>query len=240
MAYAAGVRIDVWSDLVCPFCHIGRRRLELALEQFEHADDVEVIWHSYELDRNAPAVDETPVIDSLVSRYGRYRDELEAQHEHMAREAADAGLTFSWRELVTGNSYDAHRLIHYARSVGMEEPVTRALMRAWYTDGAALGDHAVLQRLAVGAGLDAYAVAALLASDDFGIDVRTDEAMAAQIGISAVPTFVFDQKYAVQGAQSVPVLLGALQQVWDERDVAPTPAEDGCGACACGSGGCGR
>ncbi|MFV0461698.1 MAG: DsbA family oxidoreductase [Nostocoides sp.] len=233
------MRIDVWSDLVCPFCHIGRRRLELALAGFEHADEVSVTWHSYELDRGALPIEDQPTIDLLADKYGRSREELVAQHEHMAIEAADVGLDFNWRELVGGNSYDAHRLIHYARSIDQEEPVTERLMRAWYSHGAALGDRQVLQELAVAGGLDADAVAALLESDDFGMDVRTDEAQAAEIGISAVPTFVFDQKYAVQGAQPVPVFLAALRQVWDERTVAPTPAEDGCGACACGSGGCG-
>ena len=236
------MRIDVWSDILCPFCHLGRRHLELALEQFEHADEVGVVWHSFQLDRSAPAVDDEPALDRVAAKYGTSREQMVAQHEQMARDAAGVGLDFQWERLRGGNSYDAHRLIHLARSLGREDEVTERVMRAWYSQGAAIGDREVLVALAVEAGLEEAPVREALEGDDFGIDVRTDLALAGQIGITSVPTFVLDQKYGVSGAQPVETLLGALRQVWDLQGTEPEEAAGGgcgggcCGG-ACGSGG---
>ncbi len=256
------MRIDVWSDILCPFCHLGRRHLELALEQFEHADEVGVVWHSFQLDRSAPAVDDLPVLDRVAAKYGAGRDQMVAQHEQMALDAAAVGLDFRWERLQGGNSYDAHRVLHLARSLGREREVTERVMRAWYTEGAAIGDGEVLLALAVEGGLEASVVRETLESDDFGIDVRTDLALAGQIGITSVPTFVLDQKYGVSGAQPVEVLLGSIRQVWELQGTEPeeVAAGGGCGGgccggacgsggtaeaepaeagCACGAGGCG-
>lgn len=234
------MRIDVWSDILCPFCHLGRRHLELALEQFEHADEVGVVWHSFQLDREAPATDDAPVLDRIAEKYGASREQMVTQHERMAQDAAAVGLDFRWDLLRGGNSYDAHRLVHLARSLGREEEVTARVMRAWYTEGAAIGDHATLLRLGVEGGLEEAAVRELLETDDFGIDVRTDEALATQIGITSVPTFVLDQKYGVTGAQPVEVLLQSIRQVWDLQGTEPEmpAAGGGCGGGCCG-GACG-
>ena len=237
------MRIDVWSDILCPFCHLGRRHLELALEQFEHRDEVGVVWHSFQLDREAPAVEDGPVIDKIAAKYGAPREQMVAQHQQMAADAATVGLDFQWERLRGGNSYDAHRLIHLARELGREEQVTARLMRGWYTEGEAIGDHETLVRLATEAGLDEAVVRDLLAGDDHGIDVRTDLALAAQIGISSVPTFVLDQKYGVSGAQPVEVLLDSIRKVWDLQGTEPEPVAEaggcggGCCGGACGSGG---
>ena len=140
------MRIDVWFDLVCPFCHVGRRRLELAVEQFVAAAedgeprDVEVVWHSYQLDRSAPAVAEGSNVDRIAAKYGRSREEMVAQHEAMAADAAAVGLDFQWDKVVGGNSFDAHRVLHLARARGLEKPVTDRVMQGWYTEGASLGD----------------------------------------------------------------------------------------------------
>jgi len=237
------VRIDVWSDILCPFCHLGRRHLELALEQFEHGDEVGVVWHSFQLDRNAPAVDDTPAVDRVAEKYGVPREQMVAQHERMAADAAASGLDFQWQTLRGGNSYDAHRLIHLARALGREDEVTERVMRAWYTEGEAIGDPETLVRLGVEAGLGEAVVRDLLDGDDHGIDVRTDLALASQIGITSVPTFVLDQKYGVSGAQPVEVMLNAIRQVWDLQGTEPEPVASGggcgggcCGG-ACGSGG---
>ncbi len=240
MTYPAGVRIDVWSDLVCPFCHLGRRHLELALEEFEHADEVGVVWHSFELDRGALPVDDSPHLDRIAERYGTTPEQARAQHELMAQDAAAVGLDLQWERLVGGSSYDAHRLIHLARSLGREDEVTTRVMRAWYTEGEALGDHDTLVRLGTEAGLEEAAVRDLLGSDDFGIDVRTDEALATQIGITSVPTFVLDQKYGLTGAQPVEMMLRAIRQVWDLQGTEPEEAAagGGCGGGCCG-GACG-
>ncbi|NHA67889.1 DsbA family oxidoreductase [Phycicoccus flavus] len=233
------MRIDVWTDILCPFCHLGRRHLELALEQFEHADSTHVVWHSFQLDRNAPAVDDRPQVERVAAKYGTSPEQMADQHTRMAQDAAEVGLDFQWERLVGGNSYDAHRLTHYARSVGREDEVTTRVMRAWYSEGASIGDHETLVRLAVEAGLEEEAVRAVLGSDDFGIDVRTDEALAGQIGITSVPMFVLDQKYGVTGAQPVEVLLQAVRQVWDLQGTEPEEvAGGGCGGGCCG-GACG-
>jgi predicted DsbA family dithiol-disulfide isomerase len=238
--YPREVRIDVWSDILCPFCHLGRRHLELALERFEHADEVEVQWHSFQLDRNAPAVDDTPNVDRIAAKYGVPREQMVLQQERMAADAAGVGLDFQWERLRGGNSYDAHRLIHLARSLGREEEASTRVMRAWYSEGEAIGDHETLVRLAVEAGLMEADVRELLAGDDFGIDVRTDLALAAQVRITAVPTFVLDEKYGVSGAQPVDVLLDAVRQVWALQGTEPEPvaASGGCGGGCCG-GACG-
>ncbi|MBM6404512.1 DsbA family oxidoreductase [Phycicoccus sp. CSK15P-2] len=235
------MRIDVWSDILCPFCHLGRRHLELALEQFEHRDEIGVVWRSFQLDRGAEAVDHTPHLERLAAKYGTTEENMRAQHEQMARDAAAVGLDFQWEQLVGGNSYDAHRLLHYARSLDREADVTDRVLRAWYSEGAAIGDHDTLVRLAVEAGLEESAVHELLTSDDFGIDVRTDEALASQIGITSVPMFVLDQKYGVTGAQPVETLLQVIRQVWDLQgtdEELPTGGGCGGGCCgdACGSG----
>lgn len=236
------MRIDVWFDLVCPFCHIGKRRLELAVEQFvaatpegEEPRDVDVIWHSYQLDRNAPAVEDGVVIDKIAAKYGKSREEMVAQHEAMASEAAEVGLDFQWEQLRGGNSFDAHRVIHLARARGLEQPVMERLMQAWYSEGAALGDRDTLVRLAVEAGLGEKDVREMLGGDDYGYDVRADEATATQIGVTAVPTFVLDQKFAVTGAQPVDGLVRALELTWADRGNAPEARGGGCGGC---EGGC--
>ena len=163
-----------------------------------------------------------------------------AQHERMAVDAAAVGLDFQWGTLRGGNSYDAHRLIHLARALGREDEVTARVMRAWYSEGQSIGDPETLVRLGVEGGLDEAAVRDLLAGDDHGIDVRTDLALASQIGITSVPTFVLDQKFGVSGAQPVEVMLNAIRQVWDLQGTEPEPvaAGGGCGGGCCG-GACG-
>lgn len=232
------MRIDVWSDILCPFCHLGRRHLELALERFDHADEVDIVWHSYQLDREAPAVIEGANVDRVADKYGVSHDQMVIQHEQMAKDAAAVGLDFRWDETVGGNSYDAHRLLHFARSKGLESPVQDRIMRAWYSEGASIGDHDTLVALATEAGLDEGEVRDVLAGDDFGIDVRSDEALASQIGITAVPTFVLDQKYGVTGAQPVDIMLKSLEYAWADQGN-PVQMAGGGGCCGGGGGGCG-
>ena len=230
------MRIDVWFDLVCPFCHVGRRRLELAVEQFlagsadgDEPREIDVVWHSYQLDRSAPAVAEGSNVDRIAAKYGRTREEMVDQHEQMAHDAAEVGLDFQWEKVVGGNSFDAHRVIHLARARGLEQPVTDRIMRGWYTEGAAIGDTDTLVRLAVEGGLGEKDVREMLGSDAYGYDVRADEATANQIGITAVPTYVLDQKFAVTGAQPVEGLVRALELTWEDRHNAPEARTGGCG-----------
>lgn len=254
------MRIDVWSDVLCPFCHLGRRHLELALAEFEHADEVSVVWHSYQLDPEAPARVEGSNLDRLAEKYGVDRDQMAATQQQLAADAAEVGLDYRWDRTVGGNSYDAHRLIHFARFQGLEEALTGRVMRAWFTEGASIGDHDVLVELATEAGLDAEEVRGVLAQDSFGTEVRADIDLATRIGITAVPAFVLDQRFGVTGVQPVKIMLGALRYAWEEQGNAvgggcggncgcgggapaeqAAPAHDGgiCGSGGCGSGGCG-
>ena len=232
------MRIDIWSDFLCPFCHLGRRQLDLALEQFEHADEVDVVWHSFQLDRTAPAVMEGSNVQRVADKYGVSVEQMEQTHRQMAEQAAAVGLDFQWDTGTGGNSYDAHRLHHFARAVGREHEFMDRLMTGWYSEGAAIGDHTTLLRLASDAGLEESAVAQVLESDDFGQEVRTDIALAGQIGITAVPTFVLDQKYGVSGAQGVESILKAITYAWEDQGNRPAPVSGGCGGGCCG-GACG-
>ena len=234
------MKIDIWSDIVCPFCYIGKRRLEAAVAQFEHSDEVEVTWHSFELDRGAVAVSDVPLVDLVASKYGTTREQAIAQHRSMAHAAAELGLEFSWETARYGNTFDAHRVVHLAAEQGLADAAHERLMRAYFTEGLAVGDRETLVRLAGEIGLDAVAVRDMLESDDYGNHVRSDEATAKMLGIGSVPFFVFDRKYGVSGAQPVEVFTQALETAWATRHEVPEPVAvgGGCGG-GCGAGGCG-
>ncbi len=230
------MRIDVWSDILCPFCHLGRRYLQLALEQFEHADDVSVIWHSFQLDPEAPERVEGSNVERVAEKYGLALEEANASQQKLAADAAAVGLDYQWEQTVGGNSYDAHRLIHFARFQDAEEKVTDRIMRAWYSEGASIGDRQVLLELAVEAGLDAEEVRGVLDSDSFGPEVRNDIAVAHQIGITSVPTFVLDQKFGLPGAQPPEIMLNAIRYAWEDQGNTAGGGGCGCGGCGCGGG----
>lgn len=232
------MKIDIWSDIVCPFCYLGKRRLEAAIADFEHRDDLEITWHSFELDRNAPAVSDEDIVDRVAAKYGTSREDAIAQHEWISREAAGLGIEFNWQRVRHGNSFDAHRVVHLAAEQGLADAAQERLMRAYFTDGLAIGDRNTLVELAVQIGLDESAVRAMLESDDYGNHVRSDEATATMLKIEAVPFFVLDRKYGLPGAQPPEVFAQALHQAWDTRHEAPEPVAVG-GGCGCGGGGCG-
>lgn len=237
------VKIDIWSDIVCPYCHLGKARLEAALAQFPHADEVEVQWHSFELDRAAgPVVDES-LAERTAARHGMTVAEAEAAHDSLAEQARELGLDFQWRTAQRGNTFDAHRVIHMAGDHDLAQPMLERLMRAYFSESEPIGDGATLARLAAEVGLDPAAVAEMLESDDYGNHVRSDEATASMLGITGVPFFVLDRKYGLSGAQPIAVFVQALQQAWDTRHEQPEPVPAGggcgCGSCGCGAGGCG-
>lgn len=234
------MKIDIWTDIVCPFCYLGRAHLEAALAGFEHRDEVELAWHSFELDRNAAAVSEGSLIDLVATKYGASREQMVTQHESMAAAARELGLEFNWQAAKPGNTFDAHRLVHLAAERGLDGAAHERLMRAYFAEGRAIGDRETLADVATEIGLDRDEVVAALESDDYGNHVRSDEATATMLGITGVPFFVFDRKYGVSGAQPVDVLAQALETAWSTRHERPEPvaASAGCGG-GCGSGGCG-
>lgn len=238
------MKIDIWTDIVCPFCYLGRRRFETALQRFEHRDEVEVQWHSFELDRNADPVAQDDLPTHIATKYRTTRAAAIAQHEQLAEQFREVGIEFDWQAARRGNTFDAHRLVHLAADADGPQAasfVHERLMKAYFTDGVAIGDPDALVALAPELGLDPEAVRAMLDSDDYGNHVRSDEATAKMLGIDAVPFFVLDRRYGVSGAQPVEVFEQALAQAWatrdDERE--PAMAAGGCGDGGCGSGACG-
>jgi predicted DsbA family dithiol-disulfide isomerase len=208
--------VEIWSDVVCPWCYIGKRRFESALAPFEHRDDVELRWRSFELDPDAPRIAEVTGPERLAAKYGVSLEQARAMNANVTGIAAGEGLEYRLDRTRGGNTFDAHRLIQLAADEGIQDAVKERLMRGYFTEGEPIGDHDALARLTADAGLDPGAARALLAGDAHADSVRADEQLARQLGITAVPFFVLDRRYGVSGAQPAEILLGALQQAWEE------------------------
>lgn len=207
------MKIDIWSDVRCPFCYIGKRKLEKALAQSAHRDDVEIEWHSFELDPNAETVLGIDAYDYLADRYDRNREWSVETHDRVARAAAEVGLTFNFDKAVMANSFDAHRLIQMAKIVRTASEVEELLFKAHFTDGLNIADHDVLIEIGKQCGLSGLEVGMMLKSKDFTDEVRHDEKLAQEIRIKGVPFFVFNGKLAVSGAQEPEVFLETMDKV---------------------------
>lgn len=232
------MKVEIWSDVVCPWCYIGKRRFESALARFPHRDQVDVEWKSFELDPDAPPTQDLrgTHAEQLSAKFGRPLDQIEEMLDRVTTTAAGEGLGFRFDLNRGGNSFDAHRLLHLAKASGRQDQVKERLDRGTFTEGLAVSDHEALTALAVEAGLDEAEVRAVLASDRFADDVRADEAQARAHGISGVPFFVIDGRYGVSGAQPADLFLQGLTQAWGDR-VALTPVTAG-GAAASGDATC--
>jgi predicted DsbA family dithiol-disulfide isomerase len=203
------MKVEVWSDVVCPWCYVGKRRLETALERFD--GDVEVEFKSFELDPSAPRVQEGSATEHLQAKYGWSDEQVKAMQARIKGIGEGEGLDLKVDETRRGNSFDAHRLLHLAKKHGVQPELKERLMRAYFVESEPIGEADVLQRVAVEAGLDAGEVADVLASDRYADAVRNDERLAGQIGIDGVPFFVIGGRYAVSGAQPAELLLQALE-----------------------------
>lgn len=212
------MKVEIWSDVVCPYCYIGKREFEKALAEFPHKDQVEVEWKSFELDRDAPVRSPDDMYERLAKKYGRTRDEAKEMVAGVVERARTVGLEYDMDKAVMGSSFDAHRLIQFAKAKGKGDDAEERLFKAHFVLGEHIGDRAVLKMIGEQIGLDGAAVEEMLASDAFTEAVRKDEYEAQQIGVSGVPFFVIDGKYAVNGAQPSEHFLGALQQAWEARD----------------------
>jgi predicted DsbA family dithiol-disulfide isomerase len=210
------MQAEIWSDVVCPWCYLGRRNFEQALAGFAHRGEVEVTYRSFELDPAAPPGVTTPTVELLAGKYGMSPAQAHDAQRQMEQRAAQRGLTFHMDGLRSGNTRDAHRLLHLAKARGRQEELAERLHRGYFTDQASLFDRASLADLAAGAGLDRAEALAVLAGADYGPDVDTDEQMARSLGVSGVPFFVFGRRYAVSGAQPPEVLAQALERTWAE------------------------
>ncbi|MBW8348881.1 DsbA family oxidoreductase [Bacillus sp. IITD106] len=216
------MKIEVWSDFVCPFCYIGKRRLEEALSKFPHRDKVEVVFHSFELDPNTPKEQNKNIHEALAAKYGVSVEEAKRMNEGVGEQARSVGLTFNFEKMIPTNTFDAHRLAHYAKTEGKDAALTEVLLKAYFTDSKKLSDKDTLADLAETVGLEREKTMSVLNDDNaFADDVRYDERTAQQIGVRGVPFFVFNQKYAISGAQPPETFLGALEKVWQEENSTP-------------------
>ncbi|HEX6391491.1 MAG TPA: DsbA family oxidoreductase [Solirubrobacteraceae bacterium] len=228
------MHVEIWSDIACPWCYVGKRRFEAALAAFEHRDDVRVTWRSFELDPTAPRERDGDGAAHLAEKYGTSREQALAMQRSMTDVAAAEGLQFRFDLARGGNTFDAHRLLHLAAEHEAQDALKERLMRAYLTEGELIGDAAVLERLATGLGLPANEVRDVLAGDRYADEVRDDERAAMSLGIHAVPFFVVDRAFGAAGAQSPDVLGELLRRAWEARPALSVMAAGE----TCGPGGC--
>jgi predicted DsbA family dithiol-disulfide isomerase len=214
------MQVEIWSDPVCPWCYLGKRRFERALESFDHRDEVTVVYRSFELDPSAPAGVTTPTVERLADKYGMTAGQADDAQRQMEQRAARDGLEFRMDGLRSGNTRDAHRLLHLAKAHSVQAELAERLHRAYLTEQASIFDHSSLTELAVEAGLDRDDVIRVLASQEYGDAVDTDEAMAQALGVNGVPLFVIDRRYGISGAQPPEVITRVLDQAWADARTA--------------------
>ena len=223
------MKVEIWSDVVCPWCYIGKRRFEAALARFAHREEVELVWRSFELDPSAPpsTPEQGPYAERLATKYGSSVAEAQGMIDNMTATAAKEGLDFRFDVAKPGNTFDAHRLLHLALEHGKQDALKERLDRATFTDGSPVSDHAALRGLALEVGLPGTEVDDVLGSARYSEAVRADEAQARTYGINGVPFFVVDQRYGISGAQPPDVVLQALEQAWSERSPRAVPVPGG-------------
>ena len=209
--------VEIWSDVMCPFCYLGKRRFNDALEQFAHRADVKVQWRSFQLNPTLRSDTPISVNEYLAREKGIDARQASQMHERLTRLGRQAGIVYDFDRAVVANSFDTHRLVHFARDYDKEDEAVDRLFVAYFTEGRNVGDRQTLVALAKDLGLDADATTKMLASDDYADAVRSDIREAAQLGIDGVPFFVFDRKYAVSGAQEMSAFASVLEQSYAER-----------------------
>ncbi len=229
------MRIEIWSDVVCPWCYIGKRRLEQAIADFPHRDDVEVVYRSFELDPTAPQEAVESTVEALARKWGT---DVEGARRAMARGdavAAEVGLHFVHHDAPSARTVDAHRLLHLAADHGVQGELKEALLAAYFLRGESMGDHEVLRKAAAGVGLEPSRVDEVLAGREYADAVLADIDQARAFGATGVPFYVVDSRYGISGAQPTEVFAEVLERAWDESH----PRLDLVGgADACGPDGC--
>jgi len=239
------MKVEIWSDIACPWCYIGKRRFERALAAFPHRDEVEVQWRSYQLDPTLPDHHDGTELDYLLDRKGMSRAQVSQMFDQVTSIAADEGLRYDFGSVVVANSFAGHELLHLAKARGVGDEVKEALLSAHFEHGEDIGDREVLVRIGTQAGLDADEIARDLATHTWRDAVVADITAANSLGIRGVPFFVLDEKYGVSGAQPTELFTQALEQAWREshplvmlQPVATGIATDAADTVACGPDGC--
>lgn len=223
------MKVEIWSDVMCPFCYIGKRKFESALKQFAHANQVEIEWKSFQLDPDLVSDASKTVHEYLAERKGWTVDYAKQVGSQVTDMAKAEGLEYNFDKAIVANSLNAHRIAHLAKTHQLGNELEEALFKAYFTEGKNIDDRQTLVDIAVSVGLNAAEVLNVLNSDQFSQEVQVDVLTAQQIGVRGVPFFVFDKKYAVSGAQPTDVFLGALEKTWNE--LAPDVKADASGSC---------
>lgn len=210
------MKIDIWSDIACPFCYIGKRHLEKALEQFPEID-VEINWKSFELDPNAPADSDLDIYDTLAKKYGRDRNWAQQMNDNMVEMASKAGLDYDMDSVRPTNSFNAHQLLHFAKDQDKQDEMKEALLSAYFTEGKHVGNIKQLVEIAEKVGLNKDEARKVLEENIYSENVMSDVEEAHRIGVQGVPFFYINQKYGLSGAQPVEVFVDTLQQIYEEE-----------------------
>ena len=217
------MNINIWSDVRCPFCYIGKRIFEKALEKFPHKDKVNVSWQSFELDPNLETRTDVNAIDYISNVKGISREDAEGMHLHVTQVAKEVGLDFSFDKAVVANSFNAHRLIQFAKVHQKGNEVEEALFKAHFIEGKNIDDTHTLVAIGMSIGLEEKEVREVLASDAYSKEVKSDERQAQKMGIGGVPFFVLNNKYGVSGAQSPETFLEVLEESWKDFEAKDEP-----------------
>ncbi len=231
-----GMNIEIWSDIACPWCYIGKRRFEAALERFPHRDDVSVTWRSFQLDPSLPDHYDGSELDYLSERKGLARSQAASMFQHVSAQAAGVGLHYDFDRLVVANSFMAHRFLHVAKEAGVGDAAKERLLSGHFERGEDIGSIDALVAVGVELGLDATMVRDTLVSDRYASEVRDDIADGQALGVSGVPFFVFDRTYGVSGAQPTEVFTDTLTKAWAESH--PLTIVGDADGSACGPDGC--
>jgi len=221
------MKVEIWSDVVCPFCYIGKRKFEKALNAFANKEQVEIVWKSFQLDPTTKANPGKSVTESLAEKKGWTLEQSRQINQQVTGMAKEVGLDYQMEKAVIANTFDAHRLSHLAAEKGLQDQMEERLFAAYFTEGKDIGDKDTLVALAQEVGLDATEAAEVLKTDAYSDKVQADIYEAQQVGVRGVPFFVFDSKYAVSGAQPSDVFTQVLSKVWEEHTVTNTDAIGG-------------
>jgi predicted DsbA family dithiol-disulfide isomerase len=233
------LKIQIWSDVMCPFCYIGKRKIEEALNQFENKNSVAIEWKSFQLDPSFVATPNESIIDHLAEKYRKDTHWAQTMVDNMTENAKRSGLDFHFEKAILANSLNAHRLLHLAKKNNLSNELEELLFKAYLTDGKNVNDLHTLESLGLEVGLEKEAINHVLHSDVYANEVRQDQEEAQAIGVTGVPFFVFDNKYAVSGAQPTDVFLKTLEKTWEEGNfktklkLQNTNGENSCGIDGC-------
>ncbi|MCA0758005.1 DsbA family oxidoreductase [Paenibacillus sp. N4] len=232
------MKVEIWSDYVCPFCYIGKRKFELALEKFAHKDQIETVFRSFELDPGADANAGRSTYSMLASKYGMSLEQAKQTTAGVAQQAAAVGLDFQFEGMVETNTFDSHRLVQFAAVQGKGKQMSERLFKAYFTEVVNIGERSRLTGLAAEVGLDEKAVTEMLNSGDYSEVVRAEEEEGSRLGIRGVPFYVIDRKYAVSGAQASEVFLDTLNKAWEEKHPSLIRVNEGDPGAVCSDGVC--